>query len=227
MTKKRIKKTQKKKGTNWMVVGSIVLVSAVVLVALMALAFREPNTLDLAVYCDNNPDNCMTIGPNDAAARIVEVSDYGCSACRAFNLETAPLLEETYIGQEDVQYRVMPFAFGGQNGYPTMPSAVAAMCANEQDSFWQYHRALFEIQTTPAFNTESGFMDTAASLGLDMDEFAICLADNDYEDVIRENARAASLAGINSTPSFMIDGEVLRGNQPYSVFQMRIEALTN
>lgn len=70
-------------------------------------------------------------------------------------------------------------------------------------------------------------MDTAASVGLDTDEFASCLADNDYEDVIRENARAASLAGINSTPSFMIDGEVLRGNQPYSVFQMRIEGLIN
>ncbi len=228
MTKKKIKKQKRKKqGTNWKVVGGIVVISALVLVGLMALAFREPSRLDLANYCDNNPENCITVGSNDAAARIVEVSDYGCSHCKAYNLDVAPTLEETYFGNEDVQYRVMPYALGGQSGYPTMPSAVAAMCANEQDGFWEYHHALFEIQGTSAFNTESGFIDTAVSLGLDGDEFASCLADNDYADIIQENITAAGLAGINSTPSFMIDGDVLVGEQPFSVFQMRIQGLIN
>ena len=220
---KKIRKKKQKEGTNWKVVAGIVAVSAIVLIAMMALAFRDPNTLDLAKYCDNNPENCISRGSNDATARVVEVSDYGCSHCRTFNLETAPLIEEMYVGNEDFQYRVMPFALGAQ----TVPSAVAAMCANEQGGFWDYHQALFTIQETPAFNTESGFMETAASVGLDSGEFASCLADNDYENIISENMRAVGLAGINSTPSFMINGEVLRGAQPFSVFQMRIDELLN
>lgn len=228
MTKKRInKQKQKKQGTNWKVVGGIVVISALALVGMMALAFREPNRNDLAKYCDNNPENCITVGSNDAKARIVEISDYGCSHCKAYNLEVAPLLEETYFGHEDVQYLVMPYALGGSSGYTYMPSAVAAMCANEQDGFWEYHHALFENQGSPGFNTEAGLMDTAVSLGLDGDEFASCLADNDYEDIIRENISTAGFAGINSTPSFIIDGDVLVGEQPFSVFQMRIEGLIN
>ena len=158
---------------------------------------------------------------------MVEVSDYGCSHCKTYNLETAPQLEEVYGENEEFQYRVMPFALGGQSGYPTMDTAVAAMCANEQDKFWEFHHATFVIQGTPSFNTEAGILETGESVGVDVAEFSSCLANNDYEDIIKANIRAATAAGINSTPSFMIGGDVIAGAQPFSVFQRRIESLIN
>ena len=226
-TARRSKKQQKRE-TNWKVIGGIVVISAVVLVGMMALAFREPNRLELAEFCDNNPGNCITVGPNDAKARIVEVSDYACPACQAFNLQTAPQLEEVYGENENVQYRVMPFALSNQGGtYPSMDRTVAAMCANEQEKFWEFHEASFAIQGSPSFNDEAGILETAESVELDMDVFSSCLADNEYEDIVRANIRAASAAGISSTPSFMIDGDVIVGAQPFNVFQQRIESLIN
>ena len=226
-TAKNNRRKQQKRETNWKVIGGIVAISVVVLLGMFALAFREPTQIDLAKYCENNPENCIVEGSNTAAARIVEVSDYGCSHCKTFNLETAPLLEQTYGENEAYQYMVMPYALGGQSGYPTMDSAVAAFCANEQDKFWEFHEATFLIQGTPNFNTEAGLLETGETIGLDAEAFASCLADNDYEDNVRANIRAASAAGINSTPSFMINGNLLTGAQPFSVFQQRIESLLN
>ena len=226
-TTKNSRRKQQKRETNWKVIGVIIAISAVALLGMFALAFREPTQIDLAKYCDNNPENCIVNGPSTATARIVEVSDYGCPHCQTFNLETAPLLEQTYGENNEFQYVVMPYALGGQSGYPTMDSAVAAFCANEQDKFWEFHEATFASQGSASFNTEAGFLETAASIDLDTEAFASCLADNNYEDNVRANIRAASAAGINSTPSFQIDGKLLTGAQPFTVFQQRIESLLN
>lgn len=225
-TAKKSKRKQQKRETNWKVIGGVVVISGLVLFGMIFLAFREPNQLDLIKYCDNNPENCIASGPDTAAARMVEVSDYGCTHCRTFNLETAPLLEETYGNNDNFQHLAMPYALSGQSGgYPTMDSAVAAFCANEQNKFWEYHAATFALQTSPSFNTEEGILQTGENIGLDLDSFKSCLANNEYENNVRANIRAATNAGINSTPSFMIDGQVLAGAQPFTVFQQRIESL--
>lgn len=223
---KRRRKQQRK--TNWGVIAAIVVGSIVLLIGLTALAFREPTQLDLGKYCENNPENCVVQGPADAAVTIVEVSDYGCPHCRTYNQETAPQLEQAYAGAP-VQWAVMPFALPGQGGtYPTMDTAVAALCANEQGAFWEFHHAVFNLQDSAAlFNSHQGWQQTAESLGLDMDAFNTCLDNNNYRDVVQANIRAAQNAGITATPSFSINGEILRGNQPIDVFRQRIDSFLN
>jgi protein-disulfide isomerase len=214
------------KQANWKLVAGIVVGGIVIFAGLIALAFREPAQLNLLTYCDNNPDNCIVLGNENANTAVVEVSDYGCSHCRDFNLETAPQLEAQYVKSNQVKWIILPFALQGQSGtFPTMPSVVAAMCSNEQDMFVDYHRALFRMQGTPLFNTEQGFMQAAASLEMDTDAFGRCLNGGGYTDIILENIVKAQQAGINSTPSFIIDGNLLPGNQPLSVFQQRLDAL--
>lgn len=221
----RSRRTAKKK-TNSMLILGIVVGGIAIFAGLIALTFREPTQLNLLAYCNNNADNCIVLGDEEADVAVVEVSDYGCSHCRDFNLETAPLLETEYIDNDQVKWIILPFALQGQSGtFPTMPSAVAAMCSNEQNRFGDYHTALFEIQGTPLFNTEAGFMQIAAALDMDTEAFGSCLIDNNYADMIIENILQAQQAGINSTPSFIIDGDLLPGNQPISVFQQRLDAL--
>ncbi|NKQ36065.1 MAG: thioredoxin domain-containing protein [Chloroflexi bacterium] len=223
---KRRKKQQRK--TNWLVIGAIVVGSILLLIGLTALAFQEPAQLDLGKYCQNNPENCVARGPADAAVTMVEVSDYGCPHCKNYNLDTAPILDAAYEGAP-VRWVVLPFALPGQTGdYPTMATAVASLCANEQGAFWQFHPAAFKLMDTPAlFNTREGWLLTAESLGLDMEAFSSCLDNNNYEDVIRANINAAQNAGISATPSFSINGEILRGNQPVDVFMQRIDSFLN
>jgi len=214
--------------TNWMLIVGLVVGGIVIFAGLIYLAFREPARLSLLAYCNNNPENCIVLGNGDADVTVVEVSDYGCSHCRDFNLETSPLLQEQYVDSNQVKWIVVPFALQSQNGtFPTMPSSIAAMCANEQGAFGDYHEALFELQSTPLFNTEEGFMQVAAGLGLDTEAFSSCLNNNTYADRVLENITTAQQAGVNSTPSFFIGGDLLAGNQPLSVFQQRLDSLLN
>ncbi len=217
---KQAKMNTHKRKTNWWVIGGVI-VGGVLFVGLLALALRGPETLQLERYCEQNPENCLAEGAENAPITIVEVSDYGCPHCRDFNEETAGQIAEQYIETGQVKWVVLPFALSNQ----TVPTAVAALCAAEQDKFPAYHQAAFALQDSPLFNTTEGLQAAAKSAGLDTAAFATCLADNEYEQVIRQNMQAAVNAGINSTPSFAIGTEIIRGALPFAVFQQRIESL--
>jgi protein-disulfide isomerase len=222
--KRSIKKKQRK--TNW---GLIIGGSAgalLLFVGLLWLAFREPPATDLAAYCENNPGNCIIEGPTDAAMTIVEVSDYGCSHCGTFNRETAPLIIENYIDTEQIRWITVPYALSGQAGYPTLPSAVASMCANEQGKFREFHLQNYTQQGTPQFNTRDGFMEIATFANMDEDAFSSCLDNNfdTYQTTVLENIQAASSAGVSGTPTFFLNGSSISGAQPFAVFQQRIDA---
>ncbi|MCZ7669499.1 MAG: DsbA family protein [Chloroflexi bacterium] len=179
----------------------------------------------LAEYCAQNPGNCVAEGADNAQITIVEVSDYGCGHCKNFNLDTAGALKAQYVDGGQVRWVVMPYALGGTgSGFPTAPSANAAMCANEQGAFPQFHTALFANQSTSAFNNEAGFLATAESLNLDLAAFQECVENGRFNDTVLQNIQTANQAGINSTPSFFVNGELVRGNVPLANFQQIIDA---
>jgi protein-disulfide isomerase len=223
---KRVKSVRRphrqEKKTNWLLIGGVIGLAAIALFALLALNLKEPEAQEaqsLADYCQENPANCATNGSADAPVTIVEVSDYGCSHCRDFNLQTAGLIEDLYVTPGQVQWMVLPFALGSQ----TAPAAAAAMCANEQDRFFDFHRRLFELGP-PQSLTEAGFLQAANDVGLDADSFATCIASGRHQQSLQENIRVATLAGINATPSFFVNGQLIEGNRPLTTFQQEISS---
>jgi protein-disulfide isomerase len=220
--------------TNWVVIGGVVGIGVIGLFALLFVALQGGDAASsnansnnfLTNFCNSNEANCIEQGASDAPVTFIEVSDYGCGHCRNFNLDKANALKEQYVATNQVRWVVMPYTLRDQSGQlPTLPSAVSAMCANEQDRFFDYHHALFELQGSPLFNTEAGFMDTAASLEMDTEAFASCLQNNDYTDVLLRNISAAKNAGVRSTPTFFINGRKVEGNLPnISDFQQVIDA---
>lgn len=217
---KRIKRKPREqaRNTNWWLIGGIIVVGVIVIFALLFLALQEPEPTTLTQFCLDNPDNCIFKGAADAPVSIVEVSDYGCSHCRDFNLETAGLLEDLYVTPGDVQWIVMPFALNAA----TFQAAAAAMCANDQGQFDEFHRRMFEIQGSSTTNTPEGFNQLAAELGMDQAAFRNCVENAVYEGVVQDNIREASLAGVNSTPTFYVNAKKLSGNHPLTTFQNEI-----
>lgn len=211
------------RATNWTLIGGILAIGIVGLFALLYVSLRNGDGLNsdsqsdslLATYCNSNPDNCVANGSDDAPVTVVEVSDYGCGHCANFNKEKARALEEQYVASKQAKWVVMPYALRDQSGqFPTLPTAVSAMCANEQERFFDYHLAVFELQGSSLFNTEEGFMQTAASLDMDVDRFGSCLSDNDYASIIMRNISMAGNAGVRTTPTFFINGSMISGNLP-------------
>jgi protein-disulfide isomerase len=199
--------------TNWTLIGGIV-IGAVVILALLALALREPESISLENFCDNNAENCIIKGDSRAPVTIVEVSDYACSHCRNFNLESADLIDEEYVDSGRVRWIVLPYALRAE----TTPAAESAYCAQEQDNFFAYHKQMFELQTTPAALTPAGFLESASRAGLDLESFNACIEADNFGSLVQENIRAATNAGVSSTPTFFINGVEIVGNNPEGIF---------
>ena len=109
-------------------------------------------------------------------------------------------------------------------------AAEATHCAAEQDRFWEMHRRLFENQRALA-----DLAPHAEAVGLDVEAFTECLDSGRHAAAVRSDMAEARKAGASGTPSFVlaktdptnptqVTGIVfLRGAQPYTAFQARID----
>ncbi|OQX64632.1 MAG: hypothetical protein B6I38_04880 [Anaerolineaceae bacterium 4572_5.1] len=151
-------------------------------------------------------------GPEDAEIVLVEFSDFGCSFCAKWHNETFEDLMEAYPDQIRFVYRDVPFR--------AFPASEAAMCADEQGFYWEYHERLFSYKYGL---TDEAYIQYAEELNLDMDTFNTCVSEHRYQKSIQEDMDFATQLGINSTPTFFINGMAVVGAQPFELFQQIID----
>ena len=156
-------------------------------------------------------------GPVDAPIVIVEFSDFQCPFCKRFQDETAAQLLAAYPGQIRFVYRHLPLTSIHPEAFP---SAEASMCANEQDAFWEYHDKIFENQDKLGREL---YLKIATELNLDMGSFEECLKAGTYKDSIQQDMDFALNLGVQSTPTFFINGLAIVGAQPLSAFTQIID----
>ncbi len=110
-------------------------------------------------------------------------------------------------------------------GEESRRAAEAARAAQEQGKFWEYHDILYQNQkgeNRGAFSDEN-LVGFAQEAGLDVERFEVALESGKYEALVQKVFREAQNAGIQGTPSFNINGQVLVGFQPLEVFERVIE----
>jgi protein-disulfide isomerase len=157
------------------------------------------------------------IGPADAAITIVEFSDYQCPYCQKWHDQVYEQLMAAYPGKIRLVYRNLPLT---QIHPQSMNSAEAAMCAGDQNAFWKFHDKLFE--NSDALNDDI-YGTIAADLGLDTTAFEKCMNDHKHQAAIEEDMQFAIDLGVQSTPTFFVNGLAIVGAQPLSVFQQVID----
>jgi protein-disulfide isomerase len=164
-----------------------------------------------------------TMGMEDAPVQMVEFSDFQCPFCREFHQESLPRIIETYIETGKVQFIYRNYAILGPHSFR---AAKGSLCAAEQDSFWVYHDYLFANQNEgdPTAFTNERLEAFAGKAGLDVNRFRACLIDDRTHSQIENDYLIAQNAGANSTPSFLINGNLIRGAQSYEVFIAAIES---
>ena len=162
-------------------------------------------------------DDDPIIGPENAPITIIEFSDYECPYCQKWHQETYDKLLETYPDQVRFVYRDFPL----ESIHPDAePAAEAANCANEQNAFWKYHDLLFD---RPNGLGREAYIGYASSLGLDTAAFTECLDSGRYKEEVQADLSFAVNLGVQSTPTFFINGIPLVGAQPFEVFQQVID----
>jgi protein-disulfide isomerase len=162
-------------------------------------------------------DGFYSVGPEDAVITIVEFSDFQCPYCQKWHDQVYESLMAAYPGKIRLVYRNFPLT---QIHPQAMTAAEASLCAGEQDVYWQYHQKLFE--NSAALNDDI-YASLAADLGLDTTAFETCMTGHKYQSEIEADMQFSIDLGIQSTPTFFINGIPFVGAQPLSNFQQLID----
>lgn len=163
-------------------------------------------------------------GNASAPVSIIEYSDFNCGFCKKFHSETFSRIIDEYVktGKARLSYKHFPFLAPSSNW-----KAQASECAAEQDKFWDYHEALFagkvndqgdEAMVRQALNT------LAIELQLDATKFSQCMSASDALARVTNDTQEGEQIGVRGTPSFVINGKLLVGAQPYEAFKQAIDA---
>ena len=170
--------------------------------------------VDMATYIDDD----SVKGDKDAPVTIVEFSDYECPFCTKFYEQSLQLIEKNYIDTGKVKfiYRDFPLSFH-QNA---QKAAEAAECAGEQDKYFEMHDLLFEKGVSGGVNA---FKQYAKDIGLNTKKFDQCLDSGAMAQEVKDDFAAGQQLGVSGTPAFFINGKLVSGAQPYSVFEQIIE----
>ncbi|MBI2565191.1 DsbA family protein [Candidatus Woesearchaeota archaeon] len=163
-------------------------------------------------------------GNSNAPVLIVEYSDYQCPFCGRFFDQTLPSILKEYVdtGKVRLAYKDLPLSF-----HPNADdAALAARCAADQGKFWEMHDKLFETQDlwSGLPDATSTLVQYAKDLSLDAGKFETCLKNKEHWSEIQANMQEAEDIGATGTPSFVINGQLVVGAQPYSVFKQVIDS---
>jgi len=153
-------------------------------------------------------------GATKPLVTIVEFSDFECPFCN----QVQPVLKqimETYGKEVRLVFKHLPLEVHRNS----LTAARAAHCAAEQDRFWQFHDALFAAGSlSPAV-----FEKIAANLGLGLPKFQACLDSEQSRTAIVKDLEAARVYRVESTPSFIVNGKLIKGALGFADFQRIIE----
>ena len=172
--------------------------------------------LDLATLIGDSP----TRGNLNAPVVLFEFSDFQCPFCAQAIGNIEPFLE----GREDqvlFVYKHLPLM---QIHPEALPASKAAWAAGKQGQFWAYHDALFASQERLG---EDFYIEIAESLNLDMDAFNRDRASADAQEAIARDLALAETLGLNSTPTFIMNGLLIPGGVPTEFFEEAFARITD
>jgi protein-disulfide isomerase len=156
-----------------------------------------------------------TRGPQNAKVTVVEFSDFQCPFCGRAH-DTVEQVMQSYAGKLRLVFRQFPLDFH-QNA---AKAAEAALCANEQGKFWEYHDVLFKNQDKLEVPK---LKEHATAMGLDGAKFADCLDSGKQAAAVKSDMEAGQQVGVTGTPAFFINGVMLSGAQPLDEFKKVID----
>jgi predicted DsbA family dithiol-disulfide isomerase len=157
-------------------------------------------------------------GATNPVVTIVEFSDFECPFCKQVQSVLRQTLE-SYGRTVRLVFKHLPLE-GHRN---SLPAARAAYCAAEQDRFWQFHDAVFAAGNL----SPPVFEQIASDLGLGSPKFQECVASEQSRAAVIKDIEAARLLRIESTPSFVVNGRVIKGALSFADFQRIIEQELN
>jgi protein-disulfide isomerase len=222
--RERRKKAQQRTLITWV----LIVAGVAIIIASLVILRTQASIGSIVVpdFYDYSMADGSALGDPNAPVQIVEYSDFQCPACAQFHDSTLGQIIETYVttGQVYFVYRNFP-VLDQRSSTESHDAANAAYCAADQGQFWQFHDMLFANRIGEGVGsfTLARLEAMGEKLGFES-SFNDCMRDIEHADRVLIDRTAALDAGLNSTPSFLINGQQLVGAQPFEAFATVIEA---
>jgi protein-disulfide isomerase len=167
----------------------------------------------------------MALGPADAAVTIIEYASMTCPHCAAFTENVFPKIKSEYIDTGKVRYvfREFPLDIKAQAG------SMLARCIAKGDAgkYFAVVDILFRQQGEWVMkNTTETLMRVGKQAGLSQQAVEDCLKDQTLVDKLEADQKyAAEVLKVNSTPTFFVNGKMIKGETSFEEFDKRIKSL--
>ncbi|MDO8398162.1 MAG: DsbA family protein [Bradyrhizobium sp.] len=167
----------------------------------------------------------MALGPATAPVTITEYASMTCGHCAHFNETVFPKIKSEYIDSGKIRwvFREFPLDIKAAAG------SMLARCIAKDDAgkYFAVIDMLFKQQTDwVSKNTTETLTRIGKQAGLSQQAIEDCLKDQALLDKIAADQKFASeVLKVNSTPTFFINGEMVKGATSFEEFDKKIKAL--
>jgi protein-disulfide isomerase len=167
----------------------------------------------------------MALGPATSPVTITEYASMTCGHCANFNETVFPKIKSEYIDSGKIRYvfREFPLDIKAAAG------SMLARCIAKDDAgkYFAVVDMLFKQQTDwVTKNTTETLTRIGKQAGLSQQAVEDCLKDQALLDKIAADQKFASeVLKVNSTPTFFINGEMVKGATSFEEFDKKIKAL--
>jgi len=173
----------------------------------------------------NLTEDDFVIGNDNAPITIIEYASMSCSHCANFHNNTLPDLKKEYIDTGKVKYVFRDFPYN----YPALLGSMVMRCTPTEVRY-DYMNALYKLQNKWVVRenviTRQELYKIMQSGGMSKENFDICLDNINLENqILQEVIAAQSEFNIRSTPSFLINGDLLEGDKSIKVFRQILDKI--
>jgi protein-disulfide isomerase len=206
--------------------------TALSLTGLAALAALSPLRFITEAFAQSASDVAkpvslpdMALGPANAPVTITEFASMTCPHCAAFNENVFPKIKSTYIDTGKIRYVFREFPLDINAAAGSMLARCIAQA--EAGKYFAVIDMLFKQQNDwVTKNTTETLTRIGKQAGLSQKGVEDCLKDQALLDKIAADQKYASeVLKVDSTPTFFINGEKIKGETSFAEFDKKIKSL--
>ncbi len=149
-----------------------------------------------------------SFGAEDAPVTIIEYASLTCPHCRTFHVEVWPAFKEKYVDTGQVRFIMREFPFDPRSTAGFM----LARCSGD-DKWYATIDLLYRTQESWARASEgsAALKSVMGMTGMDEATFEACVQDQELQEQIGAVAETGQGFGVDSTPTFFVNGEIHKG----------------
>lgn len=160
-----------------------------------------------------------SMGSPDSPVVLIEYASATCPHCAEFHVNVLPAIKEEFVDTGKVRFVFREFPLDDV----AMGAFMLARCVPE-DKYFETIDIIFQRQQEWRQKPKDGLFDIVKSMGLAEQDAEDCLKNRDLAKAIFDTGKTANEKfGVDSTPTFFVNGEKVDGHKDITALRSAIE----